>query len=82
MDNLPLSAEVGLVSRVWTCKALLLGKPLGLVGDMPTLQSSPESEYRSTNRWSEARREEEAKEDRCPSDVEGVIGRLLNTEGA
>ena len=61
-------------SCVWTCKALQLGKALGLVADMPTLRSSPESEYRSTNRG-------EAKEDRCPSDMEGVIGRLVNTEG-
>ena len=68
-------------SCVWTCKAHQLGKALGLVADMPTLPSSPESEYRSTDRGSGARREEEAKEHRCPSDVEGVIGRLLNTEG-
>ena len=48
---------------------------------MPTFRSSPESEYRSTDRGSEARRKEEAKENRCPSDMEGVIGRLVNTEG-
>ena len=82
MVKLPLSAQVGSCeSYGWTCIALLLGKALGLLGDMPTLQCSPESEYRSTDRGSEARRKEEAKEDRCPSDVEGVIGRLLNTEG-
>ena len=44
--------------------------------DAPT---SPESEYRSTDRGSEAKRKEEAKENRCPSDMEGVIGRLVNT---
>ena len=39
---------------------------LGPVEDMLTPRSSPESEYRSTDRGSEANCEEEAKENRCP----------------
>ena len=50
----------------WTCKALQLGKALGLVEDMPTARSSPKSEYRYTDRGSEAKRNEDVKENRCP----------------
>ena len=50
----------------WTSKALQLGNPLGLVEDMPTPRSSPESGYRSTDRGSEAKRKEDVKDNRCP----------------
>ena len=55
---------------------------LGPVEDMPTPRSSPKSEYRSTDRGSEANCEEEAKENRCPLSMEGVTDQLVNTAGA
>ena len=50
----------------WISKALQLGKALGLVEDMPTARSRTESEYRYTDRGSEAKRKEDVKENRCP----------------
>ena len=64
----------------WTCKALQLGQALGPVEDMPTPRSSPESEYRYTDRGSEAKRNEDVKENRCPLGMEGVTDQLVNTQ--
>ena len=66
MVKLPLSAQVGPVSRVAGHAKLCNLGGLGPVEDMPTPRSSPESEYQSTDRGSEANCEEEAKENRCP----------------
>ena len=46
-----------------------------------SFEAAQESECRSTDRGREAKRKEEAKENRCPSDMKGVIRRLVNTEG-
>ena len=79
MVKLPLSVQ----RVVWLdMQSAATWEALGPVEDMPTARSSPESEYRSTDRGSEAKRNEDVKENRCPLGMEGVTDQLVNTAGA